>query len=770
LALAVLVPISTSLAAASEQAQGSLTDLALDRINEVAAENRANFYLYKDVDSGMNHGFPSGYFGALPKIRLHTGCVPADETGCRSETTSSDLVRRTVMEVRFDPLAPGEYAGINIEEPENFGAAPRGHGYDLRPAARVCLEARSSDSGFKVQFGVAGRVTSFLQLPRQWTTLCFDLASDLGLTPADLADVQILFTIVTNDHNALGGGSVLLDDIRFEPAPDRQRTIPSFPLANAVLGVVPVQDELPGRVKIPPDQINGNLTTVYESALAVLALLARGNPEDLDTARWIADALVYALENDNAGLAIPPAPAGHRGLHSAYSSGDLPLNNAQPQGALDGQIRLSGFSASDRLCGPTRFCVVLDGATGGNNAFAIYALAAAYRRLGDDRYLQAAIEIGNWIHASLLDATGTGFGGYFLGYPDQGLPKTLLTGKSIENNADIFRAFQILAEIKARAGQAMEAAEWRRRARIAGDFVLAMFDAQDGRFFAGTVPVGTPPGPGIRPDGPSRGDDVVNTYEFLDAQTFTTLAMGGSLYRRAIDWRRPVHWMLDRFSRAVVAGGERFEGFSLVEQPDAGPDGVAWEFTAQAVLTMRYVDALYCEQRFEAQAQHYLEEIRKAQLRAPFGDGRGVVAATMESGDALHPYEQCLSTPFQCIAQRVGLAATTWAIYSDLGRNPFEMAADVDGDQFPDAADNCIYRPNATQFDADSDGYGNICDADLNNDQLVDALDLGLFRDCAAAFSASCDFDADGRLSLVDVALLKSLFGKRPGPSAQACR
>jgi uncharacterized protein YyaL (SSP411 family) len=112
---------------------------------------------------------------------------------------------------------------------------------------------------------------------------------------------------------------------------------------------------------------------------------------------------------------------------------------------------------------------VLDGATGGNDAFVILALADAYRAFRDPRYRDAARTIGNWIHGNLLDTTGTGFGGYYLGYPDEGQPKRLLTGKSIEKNADIFRAFVVLSDTARAVGQVAEADEWMRRAKIAGD-------------------------------------------------------------------------------------------------------------------------------------------------------------------------------------------------------------------------------------------------------------------------------------------------------------
>ena len=40
-----------------------------------------------------------------------------------------------------------------------------------------------------------------------------------------------------------------------------------------------------------------------------------------------------------------------------------------------------------------------------------------------------------------------------------------------------------------------------------------------------------------------------------------------------------------------------------------------------------------------------------------------------------HAVFQCLSIPFQCIPERVGLAATTWAIFADRNINPFDNAA-----------------------------------------------------------------------------------------------
>jgi hypothetical protein len=88
------------------------------------------------------------------------------------------------------------------------------------------------------------------------------------------------------------------------------------------------------------------------------------------------------------------------------------------------------------------------------------------------------------------------------------------------------------------------------------------------------------------------------------------------------------------------------------------------------VVLLKLVDKIYGETAFDTQAALYLRQIRRAQMSAPFGDGRGLVAGTLANGDVLPPGEQCLTTPFQCIPERVGLAATTWAIFADRVFNP----------------------------------------------------------------------------------------------------
>jgi hypothetical protein len=658
-------------------------DAAYSLIAQRVTANQTSFYVYQDADSGFNHGFPSGFFGATNKIDLDAACVndPNTANGCSTDPNRLDRERGTVLRISFDRLSPGEFAGVNIEEPERWGVLRTGMGYDLRGATDVVFEV-CSPTGLRLQLGAGERATNFFDIPpgcSSYTTMRISINS-LTPFPPDLADLHVLFTVATNSLNAPHGGTVLLDNIRFEPVPTNRQSALSFPLSTQAFGVVPLQNPAPGRVPFPPDQVLRNLTTAYESALTLLALLARGTPEDLRNASLIADTFHYALHHDNDGDPLPVAPDGSVGLHNGYMSGDIALFNDQaaPAAGRKGVVRLPGFSASTGLCGPAGFCLVLDGATGGNNAFAILALVAAFKQFNDIRYLEDASTIGNWITANLTDTTNTGFGGYYLGYPDEGVvPKIVIKGKSIENNADIFAAFTALAAIESQLGNDPQAAQWTAQANVAGDFVMEMFDPVGGRFHAGTVPVGTPPGPGISPGGPRRGDDTMNTFDFLDSNTFTTLAMvAAPRYRNQIDWRRPVQFVLDNFAQSITVGSQEFQGFNIVKNPTDGPNGIAWEFTGQAVAAMLFVDCIHQESRFKGPADFYLNQLRQAQILAPFGDSQGLVASTLQDGDGLPPLEQCLSTPFQCIPERVGLAATTWGILADQNVNPLSTAAD----------------------------------------------------------------------------------------------
>jgi hypothetical protein len=674
------------------QASGAVDDSGYQLLNNRVTADRGEFYIYQDGDSGFNHSFPSGFIGDTNKITINTACIddPSSSSGCSNNLLTVDQQHGNVAQITFQPLPSNDWAGLDFEEPQHYVANLNGVGYDVRGATEILFQVRSP-TGITVQFGAGRATTRFVTLPqsRSYVSACIplvkgaacpkgamqlDLMTDIS---TELDSMHILFTVVSNFQNAPTGGVVLLDNIQYLPVPNKQKAALSLPLSTQTFGVVPVEKPDPKRYwPIPPDQVNRNIAALYEASLTMMTLIARGDTEDVTSARAIADALVYALTHDNQGDPLPISSGGAHGLHNAYASGDLTLLNSQGStGGQAGQIRFAGFTATEAGCGSRSYCLVLDGATGGNNAFAMLALLKVFHKTGDSSYLDGAINIGNWISGLLLDTSKTGFGGYFAGYPDQGMLATntcrkdplhcLNKGKSTENNADIFAAFSALANTETGLGNATTAKMWAARASVAGDFVMAMFNSSRGCFYAGTVPKGTAASRGIEATGPLRGDDLTNVFDFLDTNSFTYLAMAPSKqYGKAINWSRVVS-CLNRFSATAMVNDIRhtYSGYSLVTPSEAvAPLGTAWEFTGQAGDVIAISGG---------NPSSVLINLRSARNTAPFGDRLGLVASTLANGDTLAPDSQCLSTPFQCIPERVGIAATSWWILAEREYNPF---------------------------------------------------------------------------------------------------
>ena len=112
-------------------------------------------------------------------------------------------------------------------------------------------------------------------------------------------------------------------------------------------------------------------------------------------------------------------------------------------------------------------------------------------------------------------------------------------------------------------------------------------------------------------------------------------------------------------------------------------------------------------------------------------------------------------------------AQMTCGAQSVLDLLPF--VRDVDGDQVGDESDNCTLVFNPEQVDADSDGYGNICDADLNNDGAVGGDDMGIALVNLGSTNAVVDLNSDGAVGGDDLGLFLEMLGDTPGPSGLGC-
>ncbi|MFK8013906.1 MAG: hypothetical protein AB8G17_00520 [Gammaproteobacteria bacterium] len=118
------------------------------------------------------------------------------------------------------------------------------------------------------------------------------------------------------------------------------------------------------------------------------------------------------------------------------------------------------------------------------------------------------------------------------------------------------------------------------------------------------------------------------------------------------------------------------------------------------------------------------------------------------------------------------ISATQWTAWMALGFfcAPSCFAADSDGDGFDDQNDNCAFLANASQLDADNDGFGNRCDPDLDNNGTINVVDLGILRSRFFSDDPVADLTGDGVVNVVDLGILRQFFFAAPGPGAQTER
>jgi hypothetical protein len=94
--------------------------------------------------------------------------------------------------------------------------------------------------------------------------------------------------------------------------------------------------------------------------------------------------------------------------------------------------------------------------------------------------------------------------------------------------------------------------------------------------------------------------------------------------------------------------------------------------------------------------------------------------------------------------------------FGDMQVRAFEGAADRDLDGVADLEDNCLFRGNPLQEDADSNGIGNACQCgDVSNDGSTNFTDARLiFLGQVPAGDAKCDVNGDGGCNFIDGRLI----------------
>lgn len=558
-------------------AQSALSDNSESKAYEFLAQQLDRFpyfYVYSNKGALANHFPPKGWMGDYGDIQLDEGCrvTPHNGGSCISLTYTAACKQGK------------GWAGVYWHL--HWGDARAG--YDLHPATKITFWARGEKGGELAEFkagGIEGEFPDSLRPTRTIQPTVIRLTKEwkqyeIDLTDADLSHVVGGFCWVTNDTQNPSGCIIYLDDIRYEGA-RKQRLAQSYvakPDSN--------------------DDSLRNAAFTYDNALAILAFIARGTIDDQHRAALIADSLVAAAQND------PDFNDGR--LRNTYCADELFDS--------EGKAR---YQAGDREAA---------GSSAGNMAWVIIALLACHKANPNPGYLKAAGSLGEWVETNCRDRRG--LGGYTAGFTGWFPDQEKLTYKSTEHNLDLYVAFTMLY-------RATGDANWQDRAVVAGSFVEAMWNPQEGHFWTGTS---------------KDGQSVNKTVVPLDVQCWAILAQGPSeKCRKALCWAED-NCELD------VDGFVGFSFQSLRDKPKTHPARGIWsEGTAQACCS-------YWQVNQTASAERFLAELKRIQKSGPNTDGKGLVAATRDGLDTGFGWKYFT---------RPHLGATSWFIFATRRFNPY---------------------------------------------------------------------------------------------------
>ncbi len=336
------------------------------------------------------------------------------------------------------------------------------------------------------------------------------------------------------------------------------------------------------------DRVQAGCAYVYDNALAGLALLASGDPA---AAVRLGDALLAAQARDRFW---------HDGrLRNAYRAGPVPASGPYPLPGWWDPARAQWLEDGYQV-----------GTATGVVAWAMLFWIGLSRATGDARWRAGADRAADWVERSVRAPRG--FSGGFLGFEPS--PQRL-SWVSTEHNIDLASAFAAL-------GREASAAHAR-------DFVTAMWNPEEGRFFTG-----------LRPDG------SVNDHSAVDANIWPLLALAPRP-----DWHGALRWVLTH--HAVPTGNPQGVDFNTDR------DGIWLEGTAMTALACRRLG-------MEPVAQRFMDTL--ATQTAPSGLIYACTTPTLTTGLSTGLDS---SAPDFLYVRRPHIAPTAWAILAQQSANPF---------------------------------------------------------------------------------------------------
>jgi len=567
--------------------------------------------VYTDLSAGGNHFVMFGKMSDPPGAEDNVTINPGWRVGAHSGAT---CIRNTLLAEGDNwggfYFLNGVLEGQETQPKANWGEYADA-GVNLTGATMITFWVKGDEGGENVEFFAFGvgrdPVTGapFMPNPDSSPKVSAGLLSlttdwqeiTLAVSSADLSYVLGGFGwVAASNMNGYEDITFYLDDIQYDKARLNQ---PRFLLSY---------ETIPSELDF--DKVMKNCSFVYDDSLALIAFLATRRPQLVARAGLIAEALVYAAQNDRS--------FSDDRLRNAYQAGDLILPPGWIPNGRANTVRMPGwwdFESDNWFEDPIQV-----GTYTGNIAWAMLALLSYYEEQGGQQYLTASERFGEWVERECKN-TATPLKGYMGGYEGWEPVQTKLTWISTEHNIDLYAAFMRLFN---HTGDV----KWRDRALHAKHFVESMWNAEAGHFWTGTL------------------DDcaTINTSVIpVDVQAWALMVFGD-----VNDYSRGIEWVEANCS--VNADGVR--GFSF---SDYDASHVWFEGTAQVAGAYKLLGNT-------SSAATYLREIEKAQKYAPNGNRLGIVAS---SGDGLE-------TGFGwAYYSRLHVGATAWYILAKMGINPF---------------------------------------------------------------------------------------------------
>ena len=458
LVLCFFVPSIAAQAQESYESFQPAAEKAVQALKNTLEEERRNIYVYRDFGDTEYHYTQKALMAGMDASLVRD----MNENWRENPYSGSSCIRCEQITHEGDWggwLFLNGYLPEGSNVPELNDGTADGQGLDLSGAERLTFFARGERGGEQVEFFTCGfgynsewnvqvvpfpdssmkRSTGVVTLSREWTQFSIDLSS------ADMSSIVCGFGYVLKG-NAPGNREKVcyLDEIRFEgdfsSGTDRRFLLRSYDTDNIYIQ---------------------NAAFSYDNALTAMAFLSVGYKEK---AEMILDAFVYAVENDR----YEPDR-----IRNAYAAGDI---TAFP--GWGGAARLPGwYDRTNKTWYEDRYQT---GSNVGNTSYVALSLLQYDARYGDERYLNTAKALMDWVIDNCSDE-GDGFTAGYDGWPEGGSDTIyIFTYKSIEHNIDAYAAFKQLYK---QTGEQ----KYQDAADSALRFIQKMYDEEKCLFYTGTL-------------------------------------------------------------------------------------------------------------------------------------------------------------------------------------------------------------------------------------------------------------------------------------------